>query len=179
MAWAPRLAAEGFELVWVLQASVGDMLLSFSIFAIFLGAFPQPVVNIEVTGNLHVPAETIIGYVDSLNGKAPSEAEFREAFRGLWDTGFFEDVRFTTKDVSGGLRLIVEVEEKPLLRTVSIRGKTRTDADLVEELRKRGVDLRPGRLFSKTDAEKAATVLANLLGDSYRVSAELEPIEGH
>ncbi|MEE9262832.1 MAG: outer membrane protein assembly factor BamA [Vicinamibacteria bacterium] len=155
------------------------MLLSFSIFAICWGAIQQPVVSIEVKGNLRVPAETIMVYVGSLRGKASSPEEFRDAFRRLWDTGFFEDIHFITEDVPGGVRLIVEVEEKPLLGSVRIRGENLTEADLVKELRERGVDLRPGRLFSKTDAEKAATVLASLLGDSFRVSAEFEPVEGH
>jgi outer membrane protein insertion porin family len=155
------------------------MPLSITLFAIGWVAIQQPVVDIEVRGNLHVPEETVIAYVGPLSAKAPSPAELREAFRRLWDTGFFEDIRFRTEEVRGGVRLIVEVDEKPLLRSVSIRGETVTEADLVEELQGRGIDLRPGRPFSESDAAEAARTLDSLLEDSFRVAAELEPAEGH
>ena len=156
-----------------------DMLLSFTIFAIGWVVLQQPVVGIEVRGNLHIPEEPVIAYVGSLREKAPGPAELREAFRHLWDTGFFEDIRFGTEEVPGGVRLIVEVDEKPLLRSVSIRGETATEADLVDELRGRGIDLRPGRPFSESDAAEAARTLDSLLGDSFRVSVELDLAEGH
>ena len=151
------------------------MLLSLSIVALFWGPIPQPVIHVEITGNRHVPVETIMAYVDPVRGKALSPTELRDAFRRLWDTGFFEDIRFSTEDASGGVRLIVEVEEKPLLASVRIQGDAETDADLLEVLRERGVDLRPGRFFNETDADGVARVLGRFLGDSFRVTAELLP----
>jgi outer membrane protein insertion porin family len=142
-------------------------------FALFLLALQPPVTEVEVRGNRLVPESTIEFYLGFSGSLPPSELS--PAFRRLWETGLFEDLRFDTEPRDGGLRLVVEVKEKPILRETRITGEGAREREIREGLRRSDVHLLPGRPFGEEDARNVARITAALLGREYRVSSKLEP----
>lgn len=144
--------------------------------ALSLLALQTPVMEIEVRGNRLVPDSSIEFYLGG--SRSFSSADLSAAFRRLWDTGLFEDVRFDTGPQGAGLRLVVTVKEKPLLRETRIsaeRGRVR-ESEIREGLREAGISLVRDRPFGDDDARQVARVTERLLGREYRVTTRLEPV---
>ncbi len=141
--------------------------------ALSLLALQLPVTDVEVRGNRLVPDSSIEFYL-GFSGSLPL-SELALAFRRLWDTGLFEDVRFDTVPEEGVLRLVVEVKEKPLLRETRIVGEHVPEAEILEGLRQSGISLARDRPLGEDDAQQVAKVAESLLGRELEVSAKLEP----
>jgi outer membrane protein insertion porin family len=118
-------------------------------------------VEIEVRGNGIVPAETVLHYLGT-----PDPRTLPEAFQRLFDSGLFEDVRFETEAAPGGTRLVVVVEEKPLLRSVRLTGDVPGESALREALALEGRLHRP---FGEAEAKAIADAAGLHLGPPYRV----------
>jgi outer membrane protein insertion porin family len=149
--------------------------LSFSLLAL-----QSPVTEVEVRGNRLVPASSIEFYLGLPGGL--SSTELSPAFRRLWSTGLFEDVRFDTEpaDNGHGLKLTVQVREKPLLRETRISGEAgrAPEAEVREGLRQSGISLARDRPFGDDDARNVARVVEKLLRGELEVSTRLEPAGG-
>ena len=108
----------------------------------------EPFAGIEVRGNVLVPTETILYHLGT-----PDTEALASAFRRLYDTGLFEDVRFETESTPTGRRLIVFVEEKLLLRSVHFVGETARETELRDVLDLERLARRP---FGSPEAREVA-----------------------
>lgn len=124
-----------------------------------------PFTEVEVRGNVLVPTETILHHLGT-----PDRETLPAAFQRLFDTGLFEDIRFETETTPEGLRLIVLVDEKPLLRSVRFTGEPTREAELREAL---ALERRLNRPFGNAEARELANALELVLGPSYRVEPRL------
>lgn len=80
---------------------------------------------IEVQGNRRVEAETIRSYFRTAPGERLDAAKIDEAYKSLYGTGLFQDVRISQ---SGG-RLIVTVVENSVLNRVAFEGNKKVKDD--------------------------------------------------
>jgi len=128
---------------------------------------PQPIEHTRITGNVHVPTETILHYA-----AVSSEDEIPEAFRRLWDTGLFEDVRFERDEGDEGT-IVIHVEEKPLLASFRFEGERLPEEDLADEL-----GLRPRRAFGETDRRRVERLTSQFLGEGFHVRARTTTLPG-
>ena len=125
----------------------------------------EPFAEVEVRGNVLVPTETILHHLGT-----PDRETLPAAFRRLFDTGLFEDIRFETETTPSGLRLVVLVEEKPLLRSVRFTGETPREAELRKQL---SLERRLNQPFGNAEARELANALELVLGPAYRVEPRL------
>jgi outer membrane protein insertion porin family len=121
----------------------------------------SPYSEIEVRGNRVVPEASIRHY-----------AALEDAFRRLWETGLFEDVRFDIE----GTKLVVTVVEKPLLRESRIVGERVDQARLREGLSRAGFDLAANRPMGENDRNAIDRAAEQLLGPDFVVISKLEPV---
>jgi outer membrane protein insertion porin family len=126
----------------------------------------EPFTEVEVRGNVLVPTETILHHLGT-----PDSETLPAAFQRLFDTGLFEDVRFETETTPSGLRLIVLVDEKPLLRSVRFAGDTTREAELRAAV---ALERRLNRPFGNAEARELAKAAELVLGPSYRVEPRLQ-----
>ncbi|MGH9337722.1 MAG: hypothetical protein ACRD21_28555, partial [Vicinamibacteria bacterium] len=119
----------------------------------------EPFTEVEVRGNVMLPTETILHYLGT-----PDDETLDEAFQRLYDTGLFEDIRFETEEAPTGRRLVVFVEEKPLLRSVGFTGDTAREAELREAL---DLERWLSRPFGIEEARELAEAAEVVLGPSY------------
>ncbi|HSF17038.1 MAG TPA: POTRA domain-containing protein [Vicinamibacteria bacterium] len=110
-----------------------------------------------VRGNALVPEATILHYVGALD-------DLPRAFRRLWETGLFEDIRFETEDS----RLTITVQEKPLLRELRVTAPDAVSARLPP--------LRQNQPIGEQDARELARAASEIAGENYEASARLEPV---
>jgi outer membrane protein insertion porin family len=86
------------------------------------GSGPQPVDTVLVEGNERVADESVVAI---FGVEAGDEITYREVQRGIKDllaTNQFSNVVVRARDAGGPVILVVEVEERPLVRTVTITG---------------------------------------------------------
>lgn len=123
--------------------------------------------TIAVEGNRQIDAATISGFARVPSTRAISAAELNAAYQRVVATGFFRTVDFAPQ----GNRLVIRVQEYPLLGAVAIEGNRRVrDEQLLEVIRSR-----PGGVYSPNQAEADANAMAEVYAGGGRLSARVTP----
>ena len=123
--------------------------------------------TIAVEGNRQIDAESVANFARIPRNQTLSASELNAAYQRVAATGFFRSVEF----VPAGNRLVIRVEEYPILNIVNFEGNRRVDDDLLREL----VVSRPGRVFSPSQAEADATAIAEAYAAQGRLAARVNP----
>jgi outer membrane protein insertion porin family len=114
-----------------------------------------------VRGNRRLPESAIRFHLRTKLGEPFDPRRIEQDVRALYALGVFRTVRIEREDVSGGVRLIVRVEEHPVIRRVRYVGVTAAEeADLARRLRGAGIELRAGRPCDPRDVWRAQQVIA-------------------
>ncbi|MBN1551284.1 outer membrane protein assembly factor BamA [bacterium] len=80
------------------------------------------ITTIEITGNLQIEKETILYLMESKPGKPVDVNVIRRDIKKLYATDFFNDVTVYYEKDNGGVRIIVEVAERPIITEILISG---------------------------------------------------------
>ncbi|MFH0984955.1 MAG: outer membrane protein assembly factor BamA [Candidatus Omnitrophota bacterium] len=80
------------------------------------------VVAVEVRGNRIVSTNTILSKIQTKQGLALKQQTVNEDIKRLYATGFFEDVKLEVEELPAGYKLIVEVDEKPIVKQITFDG---------------------------------------------------------
>ena len=111
---------------------------------------PFVVRDIRLDGVQRTEPGTVFGYLPIKVGELLTEDKAAAAVRALFATGFFKDVRL---EVQGDV-LVVLVDERPAIASVSITGTTEFDEETVKRaLRDNG--LAESRIFDRAVLERA------------------------
>ncbi len=86
--------------------------------------------EIRVIGNVRLDADTIRFFLASRPGAAFDWATARQDYLALYNTGWFRNLVMRWEEgTAGGVVLVIELEEKPLLREVRIEGTDKVKPD--------------------------------------------------
>ncbi len=132
------------------------------------GAWAQQDVltDIKVTGNRKIPAETIKARIFSRPGDTYDSAALERDFNSLWNTGYFEDVRFERQQTPKGWILHVYVKERPVIRDIEYLGVSSvTTSDILERFKQAKVGLSKESSYDPTKVKRAEVVLKELLSE--------------
>ncbi len=120
----------------------------FALFLVFsqVGAAEDFIVkNISVTGLQRVSVGTVLNYLPLKVGDLVTSDKAAEAIRSLYKTGFFADIQLYQKaDV-----LIIDVEERPAIASISISGNEGITSEVLEKALKE-VGLAENRVFNRS-----------------------------
>ena len=170
------------------QRPVASQWLRWSVCAVlFLLAAPwalaqqDVLTDIKVTGNRKIPAETIKARVFSRPGDTFDAASLERDFNSLWNTGYFEDIRFERQQTPKGWVLHVYVKERPVIRDIQYLGiSSVTTSDILERFKLAKVGLSKENSYDPTVVKHAEVVLKGLLSEHGRqfanVRTEVRPI---
>jgi outer membrane protein insertion porin family len=151
-----------------LAALFAVVLLAFSAIAPApAGAQTYRFATIAVEGNRQIDADTIAGFARVPSTRAISAADLNAAYQRVVATGFFRTVDF----VPQGGRLVIRVQEYPLLGAVAIEGNRRIRDEQLREV----VRSRAGGVYSPNQAEADANAMAELYAAGGRLSARVTP----
>ena len=102
-------------------------------------------------------------------------------FSSLWNTGYFDDLRFEREDTTKGVVLHVYVKEKPTIREIKYSGLNAiTQSDVLDRFKERKVGLTVENQYDPTKVKKAEVVLKELLAEHGHqfatIRTEIRPI---
>jgi outer membrane protein insertion porin family len=105
--------------------------------------------DIRLVGLQRISAGTLFSYLPIKIGDTVDDVRAAEAIRALFKTGFFEDVQFGREDEL----LVVTVQERPSIATVTITGNREIDTEKLTKALK-DVGFSEGRVFDRSLLDK-------------------------
>jgi outer membrane protein insertion porin family len=130
--------------------------------------------EIDVSGNRRIPAETIRARIFTKPGDVYDPAALERDFNSLWNTGYFEDIRFTREQTPKGWRIIVLVKEKPTIRTIDYTGLSSVStSDVLDRFKQDKVGLVVESQYDPTRTKKAEVSMKGLLAEHGRQFATI------
>ena len=111
-----------------------------------------PVLAIEVRGVKRVGADAVRAAMGTRVGAEFDPAAVRKDVKAIYRMGYFTDVRFDAEEVTGGYRLTVIVEEKPIVSSVAVEGNKEVDTKDLKE----AITIRERTLFTEEKVKESA-----------------------
>src|SRR5579872_4050300 len=131
--------------------------------------------EIVVHGNRRIPADTIRARIFTRAGDVYDEADLQRSFSSLWNTGYFDDLRFEREDSPKGFRLHIYVKEKPTIRTIEYKNmNTVTNSDVLDRFKERKFGLSQESQFDPGKVKRAEVLIKELLGEHGRQFATIK-----
>lgn len=142
------------------------------------GDAPPPIVKeIVVRGNTLVPDDEITARMRTRVGEPLDRRTLDGDFDRIFKHGAFRDLQFFEEEVDGGVRVVVKVEEKSVLRRIVFRGNRQVSDERLAEK----IDIAVGERFDAGRANASARLLEDWYREEYYyftdVSFETEPFE--
>jgi len=146
-----------------------------------------PVIReIEVRGLSALAEETLLYYLGIEEGAELDEAALDRNVQGLWQRELIDDIVIRSEPVEGAgdgaVKLVIEVVERPVLRSVDYRGlKKVSQTDVRDRIVSARIGVREGGPVNKGELNRLATEIEQLYREKGYRFAEviwtLEPIE--
>jgi outer membrane protein insertion porin family len=131
--------------------------------------------EISVSGNRRIPAETIRARIFTKPGDIYDTAALERDFNSLWNTGYFEDIKFTREQTPKGWRLIVQVKERPTIREINYLGLNAvSNSDVLDRFKQDKVGLVVESQYDPTRIKKAEVSIRGLLSEHGRQFATIK-----
>ncbi|HEV3510688.1 MAG TPA: outer membrane protein assembly factor BamA [Candidatus Sulfotelmatobacter sp.] len=125
--------------------------------------------EITVTGNRRIPKETILSRIFTKPGDIYDVSALERDFNSLWNTGYFQDITFLREQTPKGWRIIVQVKEKPTIRTIDYVGASSvSNSDILDRFKQDKVNLVVESQYDPTRIKKAEVSIKQLLSEHGR-----------
>ncbi|MGD0469302.1 MAG: outer membrane protein assembly factor BamA [Terriglobales bacterium] len=139
------------------------------------------IVGIVIHGNRRIPADTVKARIFSKVGDIYDTAAIERDFNALWNTGYFEDIRFEREQSAKGWILHIYLKERPTIREINYTGLNAVStSDVLDRFKDRKVGLSVENQYDPTKIKKAEVVLKQLLAEHGRqfatIRTEVRPI---
>jgi outer membrane protein insertion porin family len=139
------------------------------------------IVGIDVHGNRRIPADTVRARIFSKVGDVYDTAAIERDFNALWNTGYFEDIRFEREQSAKGWILHIYLKERPTIREINYTGLNAVStSDVLDRFKERKVGLSVENQYDPTKIKKAEVTLKQLLAEHGRqfatIRTEVRPI---
>lgn len=139
------------------------------------------VTEIVIHGNRRIPADTVKARIFTHPGDVYDAAGLERDFNSLWNTGYFEDIRFEREQTPKGWRIHVYVKENPTIREINYTGLSSiSTSDVLDRFKERKVGLSVESQYDPTRIKKAEVAIKELLAEHGRqfatIRSEVRPI---
>jgi outer membrane protein insertion porin family len=132
------------------------------------------IVNIQVHGNRRIPTDTVKARIFSKPGDVYDPAAIERDFNALWNTGYFEDIRFEREQTAKGWIVHIYVKERPTIREINYVGLNAVStSDVLDRFKERKVPLSVESQYDPTKVKRAEVVLKELLSEHGRQFATI------
>jgi TonB family protein len=133
---------------------------------------------VEIVGNRRFSAEEILRRVKTRPGDLLNVQQVSRDLETILATGYFDKAGtrvITEEGVRGGVVIIFETFELPLVREVKFEGlKYLTEAVVLDALLKENIDVRKGAVYDPAKVRSAVRVIRNLLESKGQGNANVE-----
>lgn len=133
---------------------------------------------IEIVGNRRLQATEIMSLIQTRPGDLCSVQQLKNDLAAILRSGYFNSrgTRMQTeKGASGGVVIVIEVQELPLINEIEFEGlKGIPESVLFEALQQEEIDLRPGRVYDIAKVKTAISVVRKTLASHGQPDAVVE-----
>jgi len=187
--WAPRLGhntgpqrepvrspSSSTQSVWRRSSACNSLLVWLALLLLAAPVIGQQdlIVAIVVHGNRRIPADTVRARIFSKAGDVYDPAAIERDFNALWNTGYFEDIRFEREKNEKGWILHIYLKERPTIREINYTGLNAVStSDVLDRFKERKVGLSVESQYDPTKIKKAEVVLKELLSEHGRQFATI------
>ena len=162
----------------LMAASLLPLLLSGGIRAARAQALPQPSANgrtieaIEFKGLKALSEETLRYYLGLAPGQPLNEEALNKNLKQLWDRNLVDDVQVESVPTAGGVRLVITIVERPVLRSIDYQGLKRiSKTDLQDKLTTQRIRVHEGEPLSLGELQRVKALIEEMYGEKgYRFS---------
>src|SRR5215831_8926307 len=123
--------------------------------------------EVDIVGNRRLRKEDILYYIQTRPGDPFSQDQVNRDLQTILSLTFFDKVgtRVTLEDAPrGGVRVIFEVKELPIIRDIQFEGlKSVTESDVLKTFRERRVGVSKENIFDPVKMKNAERVLKEML----------------
>jgi len=163
-----------------LFSSLGCAIVLF-VFIPSLFAQQDLITEIQVHGNRSVPADVVKAHIFTHPGDVYDQAAIERDFNSLWNTGFFEDIRFEREATPKGWILHVYVKERPRVKQIYYLGiNAISKSDILDRFKQDKVGLSPESQYDPTKVKKAEVSIKALEAEHghqfANVRSEIRPL---
>jgi len=167
----------GFKLIFL----SGLILLTY-VFSAPQGAFAQQtqrlVENVDIVGNRRLRKDDILYYIQTRPGDPFNEQQVQRDLQTILQLGFFDKTatRVLTEEAPrGGVNVIFEVKELPIIRDLQFEGlKSVAESDVLKAFRERRVGVSKESIYDPVKSRNAIRVLKELLAERGHPNATIE-----
>ncbi|SDF70676.1 Beta-barrel assembly machine subunit BamA [Limimonas halophila] len=123
--------------------------------------------EIEIRGTRRIEPATVRSYLTVDPGDPFDRGALNQTLKELFDTGLFSDVRLRRD----GDRLIVEIDENPIINRIAFEGNDEVD----DKTLRQQVELRPRVVFTRTKVKNDLERIRRVYRRNGRFGAEISP----
>ena len=139
-----------------------------------VGAQQELIQDVNIYGNRRIPGDTIRSKIFTHAGDVYEQAALERDFSSLWNTGYFEDIRFEREQGPKGWIINIYVKEKPTIREINYLGLSSVStSDVLDRFKERKVGLTVENQYDPTKVKKAEVTLKELLSEHGRQFATI------
>ncbi len=127
----------------------------------------QLVELVDIQGNRRLRDEDLLYYIKTREGNVYNEAEVQRDLQELLSLNFFDKVEtrvLTEPGVRGGVNVIFEVKELPIIRDLQFKGlKAIVESDVLKAFREQRVGISKEAVYNPVNSQKGIRVIRELL----------------
>ncbi|MGE3466672.1 MAG: POTRA domain-containing protein, partial [Pyrinomonadaceae bacterium] len=141
----------------------------------------QIVESVDIQGNRRLRDEDLLYYIKTRQGDVYDPAALERDLKELLSLNFFDKTatRVLTEDgIRGGVNVIFEVRELPIIRDLQFRGaKALQESDILKEFRERRVGISKEAVYDPVKSRAATRVLREMLASKGFPNAKVDVTE--
>lgn len=134
--------------------------------------------SVDITGNRRLRKDDILYYVQTRPGDPYNEQQVQRDLQAILALGFFDKTAtrvLTEEGARGGINVIFEVKELPIIRDLQFDGlKSVAESDVLKAFRERRVGISKESIYDPVKARNAIRVLKELLAARGHPNATVE-----
>lgn len=134
--------------------------------------------SVDITGNRRLRKDDILYYVQTRPGDPYNEQQVQRDLQAILALGFFDKTAtrvLTEEGARGGINVIFEVKELPIIRDLQFDGlKSVQESDVLKAFRERRVGISKESIYDPVKARNAIRVLKELLAAAGHPNATIE-----
>lgn len=134
--------------------------------------------SVDITGNRRLRKDDILYYVQTRAGDPFNEQQIQRDLQAILALGFFDKTStrvFTEEGARGGVNVVFEVKELPIIRDLQFEGlKSVPESDVLKAFRERRVGVSKESIYDPVKSRNAIRVLKELLASHGHPNAKIE-----
>jgi outer membrane protein insertion porin family len=135
--------------------------------------------SIEFKGLKALSEDTLRYYLGLETGKPLDEEALNRNLEQLWNRNLVDDITVETVPTSAGVRLVISVVERPILRSIEYEGLKRiSKTDLQDKMTTQRIRVREGEPLSLGELQRVKTLIEEMYGEKgYRFATAQYTVE--